>query len=338
MAKSKSSASSATRKKHARKAAAAAGQSDEPQTPKEKKPKDKKGSKRSKEPRKKVYIPPVKPAAVQPDPLDTLGIAQRIPADLHVVLRRLAKKDSVTKRRALEDFHADWVEKSRQDENLLAVLRVVLPVWVCSVSLVEYYIGPLIGPSQLHHVPALFLHPSRRVRQLAVNLHSALLAFPSLAKEIAFLLSEGTSSDHADFILGSWLLASCDIDRQASAAARESWNAYITTRSTSVTAASNGSSKVVLDPSTFESLWEFVQRILLDPSGVYLQVNPPQPILPPSGPQSRKGSGKNTPIPKRTEEPPSRSKAEEDEENEADRKARLRISGFGASEWILSSY
>lgn len=134
MAKGKSSASSGTRKKHARKAAAASGQLEELQAPKEKKPKDKKGSKRSKEPQKKVYIPPVKPVPIQPDPLDTLGIAQRIPADLHVVLRRLAKKDSVTKRRALEDFHADWVEKGRNDENILAVLEVVLPVWVCSES------------------------------------------------------------------------------------------------------------------------------------------------------------------------------------------------------------
>lgn len=134
MAKGKSSASSATRKKHAKKAAAALGQLDEPQAPKEKKAKDKKGSKRSKEPRKKVYIPPTKPVPVQPDPLDTLGIAQQIPAELHVVLRRLAKKDSVTKRRALEEFHADWVEKGSKAEGILDALEAVLPVWVCSVS------------------------------------------------------------------------------------------------------------------------------------------------------------------------------------------------------------
>lgn len=134
MAKGKSSASSGTRKKHARRAAGAGPPGESP-LPNEKKPKKEKGSKRSKEPRKKVYIPPVKPVPAQLDPLDTLGIAQRIPAELLVVLRKLAKKDSVTKRRALEDFHADWVEKSRRDETMLAVLEDVLPVWVCFILL-----------------------------------------------------------------------------------------------------------------------------------------------------------------------------------------------------------
>ena len=128
MAKGKSSATSGTRKKHARKAAAAHSEPLEPQEKKGKKEKGKKG----KEPRKKVYIPPVKPAPVQPDPLDTLGIAQRIPAELLIVLRLLAKKDSVTKRRALEDFQADWVDKARKEkaEHLLHALEESLPVWV----------------------------------------------------------------------------------------------------------------------------------------------------------------------------------------------------------------
>ena len=136
MAKGKSSASTATRKKHARKAALAHGEPVEPQIPKEKKSKKEKG-KKNKEPRKKVYIPPVKPAPVQPDPLDTLGIARRIPAELLVVLRLLGKKDSVTKRRALEDLQADWVEKARRekDEGLLGILSIILPVWVRHKSL-----------------------------------------------------------------------------------------------------------------------------------------------------------------------------------------------------------
>lgn len=137
MAKGKSSATSGTRKKHARKAAVASGTLDEAQLPKEKKPKKEKGSKRGKEPRKKVYIAPVKPVPIQPDPLDTLGIAQRIPAELLVVLRKLAKKDSVTKRRALEDLLADWVEKSKHDESMQAVIEDVLPVWVCFIKLYD---------------------------------------------------------------------------------------------------------------------------------------------------------------------------------------------------------
>lgn len=132
MAKGKSSASSATRKKHARKAAAGTvGQVDDPQLPKEKKASKK--EKKSKEPRKKVYIPPVKPAPVQPDPLDTLGIAQKLPPELLVILRRLAKKDSITKRRALEDFQSGWVEQARSagpNSGLLEVIAETLPVWV----------------------------------------------------------------------------------------------------------------------------------------------------------------------------------------------------------------
>lgn len=132
MVKQKPSASSATRKKHARKAAVAHGEPQDPAVPKEKKPKGKEKGKKNKEPRKKVYIAPVKPAPAQPDPLDTLGIAQRIPAEFLVVLRLLAKKDSVTKRRALEDLQADWVDKVRRekDEVLLHVLAEVMPVWV----------------------------------------------------------------------------------------------------------------------------------------------------------------------------------------------------------------
>lgn len=209
--------------------------------------------------------------------------------------------------------------------------------WSCPCGYVYIHSGTRSGTfdrySQLHHVPALFTHPSRRVRQLAVNLHAALLASPSLTKEVSFLLNEGASADHADFILGSWLLASNDIDRQVSGPARDSWNAFITLHS--LARVHSSSSKLTLDSSSFGLLWEFVQRVLLDPSGVYLQINPPQPVLPISAPQSRKGSGKSTPVPKRGEEPV-RSRADEEEESEADRKARLRISGFGALEWILS--
>ena len=134
MAKGKSSASSGTRKKHARKAAAAHGIPEEVSFPKEKKPKKEKGAKKGKEPRKKVYIPPSKPAP-HPDPLDTLGIAQRIPPELQIVLRKLAKKDSTTKRRALEDLQADWMEKAHANEVICQALVESLPVWVSSVYL-----------------------------------------------------------------------------------------------------------------------------------------------------------------------------------------------------------
>lgn len=125
----KSSASSATRKKHLKKHAAA----DEPQ-PKEKRPKNKgeRGKKKA-EPKVKMYIPPVKPAPVQPDPLETTGLAHSLPADLLVVLRNISKKAQVTKTRALEELQTAWVNQCLKEgpESLITYTLVeMLPVWV----------------------------------------------------------------------------------------------------------------------------------------------------------------------------------------------------------------
>ncbi|KAI0646534.1 hypothetical protein C8Q79DRAFT_910042 [Trametes meyenii] len=308
--KAKSSASAATRKKHARKAAATHGGAEEFQEPKEKKPKGK-DKKNKKEPRKKVYIPPVKPAPVQPDPLDTLGLAQKLPPELLVVLRLLSKKDATTKRRALEELQTTWVSKARhggEDDYLVYTLHDIIPVW-------------------LHHIPTLFLHPSRRIRLLAVGLHTSLLQISDLRKELFFQIREVVTSDQAESILGAWCLAVHDVDRQVSSYARESWNKNITTAETS-------GDGLRLDETLFPRLWDFVQRTLLDPSGVYLYLNPPQPVVPTPA-SSRRGSGRGTPV-RKDNEIISRPKADEDEENELDRKARLRVGAFGATEWILS--
>ena len=131
----KSSASSATRKKHAARKAGVGGVPDgDPAPIKEKRPKGK--DKKSKaEPRKKSFVPPVKPAPPQRDPLDALGLAHVLPPELLVVLRRLGKKDAVTKARALEELHTDWVEPVRgrsaeAGEQARAALADALPVWV----------------------------------------------------------------------------------------------------------------------------------------------------------------------------------------------------------------
>ncbi|KAI0711424.1 hypothetical protein C8Q76DRAFT_677774 [Earliella scabrosa] len=310
--KGKSSATSATRKKHARKAATAHGVVEEPQMPKEKKPKGK--DKKSKtEPRKKVYIPPVKPAPVQPDPLDTLGLAQRLPPELLVVLRRLSKKDATTKRRALEDLQTAWVGRAQrgdEGEHLVYTLQETIPVW-------------------LHHIPSLFLHPSRRIRLLAIGLHTSILQIPTLRKQLFFQLHEVVSSDQAESILGSWCLAVHDVDRQVSSFAKEAWTRYVSTRDAS-------EEKLPLDSTRLARLWEFVQRTLLDPVGVYLYINPPQPVIP-IVTTGKKGSGRGTPV-KKDDEASTRAKTDEDEEKEEDRKARLRVGAFGATEWVLSGY
>ena len=140
---SKSSASSATRKKHARKAAKDAPPTDAPNLPKERKPKGKDKGKNKEPPRKKAYIPPIKPQPVQQDPIDALGLAQRLPADLLVVLRALNKKDTVTKSKALEELRTVWIDRAHpsvteddahQDAEAYArleALELSLPVWVC---------------------------------------------------------------------------------------------------------------------------------------------------------------------------------------------------------------
>jgi hypothetical protein len=156
----KSSASSATRKKHAKKHAA----------PEDLVPNTKghKGGKKNKEPRVKMYIPPVKPAPVQPDPLETTGLAHSLPAELLVVLRNLRKKAQVTKVRALEDLQAEWVDKclKHRDEATVYALVEMLPVWVSIlyvISCIAVANGSLVvsSPSVTSYQP-FSTYPTRR--------------------------------------------------------------------------------------------------------------------------------------------------------------------------------
>ncbi|KAF7968525.1 hypothetical protein HWV62_30179 [Athelia sp. TMB] len=184
MPKQKSSATSSTRKKHARKAAGPI--SDPPPTKGKPGPgkdgkKTKKGDKKG-EPRVKAYIPPVKPQPIAPDPLDSLGLAYALPAELVVILRRLGKKDTVTKRRALEELQS-YVDAVLAADDEYAV-REMLPVW-------------------LHHAPLLFLHPSKRIRLLSATLHRALLSL--LPEELP------------PFVLGAWRMAAHDPDKHVAA-------------------------------------------------------------------------------------------------------------------------
>lgn len=140
----KTSASSATRKKHARKAAVKDGPpTDVPNLPKDKKPKGKDKGKIKEPPRKKAYVQPVKPQPVQQDPIDALGLAQRLPPELLVVLRGLSKKDTVTKTKALEELRVGWIDRVHllsdsddQDADAYArldALTLSLPIWVRSI-------------------------------------------------------------------------------------------------------------------------------------------------------------------------------------------------------------
>ncbi|TFK41660.1 hypothetical protein BDQ12DRAFT_678315 [Crucibulum laeve] len=304
----KSSATSATRKKHAKKTV---GPQQDESIPKEKKPKKSERGKK-KEPRPKMYIPPVKPAPVQPDPLETTGLAHSLPPDLLVVLRSFNKKAQVTKIRALEDLQANWVEKCQkegEDGTLVYTLVEMLPVW-------------------LHHVSSLFVHPSRRVRFLTATLHTSLLHLPPVRDQIFFYLRESASTAQLEAILGTWCIAAHDVDRSVASATLKAWKDAISYPGSPDTA-----DRFVLNDNPRSSLVSFVQRTALDPSGAYAYLNPAPPVV--STPIPKK-SGRGLPPVQKAEPESTRSKAEEMEESESDRRARLRVGALGAIRWVLS--
>ncbi|KAG7441328.1 uncharacterized protein BT62DRAFT_937246 [Guyanagaster necrorhizus] len=298
----KSSATSGTRKKHAKKAA---GSVEPPETGpgKEKRAKNKEKGKGKKEPRQRVYIPPVKPAPVQPDPLETTGIAHQLPPELLVVLRSLGKKAVVTKGHALEDLQSEWVEKALAgDEELMPTLHVMFPVW-------------------MHHVSALFLHPSRRIRQLTADLHKS---FVLLMGEAILAHFHTCSTREAEWILGSWCVAAHDIDRGVAASALSSWQSFN---------ALLGDDLLLNDKESglFSCLVTFVHRAAMDPLAVYLDLNPPPPPAPPPPPPTKGASRKVEP------ESTPRFKSEDLKEDEQDRKARIRVGAYGAIRWIIDN-
>lgn len=147
MAKS-SSASSGTRKKQAAKKAAkqvdAAGEappSPSPSMPSHLTKKEKQALKVKRGVPKPYTPPPKPPAPAMPDPLDALGLAATLPPDLVVVLRKLGKKDEVTRRRAVEDF-AGWLARVGQNAEPDGAesddgwwIEMIGPVWVSGLFL-----------------------------------------------------------------------------------------------------------------------------------------------------------------------------------------------------------
>ncbi|KAI0305195.1 hypothetical protein B0F90DRAFT_1702407 [Multifurca ochricompacta] len=339
---SKSSASSATRKKHVRKAVAKdAPPTDAPILTMGKKPKGKDKGKNKEPPRKKAYVPPVKPQPVQQDPIDTYGLAQRLPAELLVVLRGLSKKDTVTKTKALEELRAAWIDRvellrdddDHQDMDCLARLEALtlsLPVW-------------------MHHAPALFLHPSRRLRTLALTAHAGILRSEPLRARAFFYLCEVASAEQVECVLGSWCMATRDAERQVALVAQRSWDAHIVLSPADADAdAVPGSDatpraaegKLRLDSVQMGALLVFMQRALLDPLALHAYLNPVQVPVDVIAPRVIRGRPVPTPVvaaqtSRADNEPPTRAKGESDEESETDRKARLRIGALGALQCIL---
>lgn len=123
-------------------------------------------------------------------------------------------------------------------------------------------------------------------------------------------------------------MAAHDADRQLSAFGLKSWDDSISLRDVG--------GKLFLNHTLLESLLSFVQRVLLDPKGVYTYLNPTPPVII----DSPRISGRSALAMSSTKrEEAERPKGESsDEESESDRKARLRIGAFGALKWTLGLY
>lgn len=132
----KSSASSGTRKKHAKKSGKGEEDAAAPQQPAQRGQKKLSKAQKKAQPKVKQYIPPPKPPAPPiPDPLDGQGLARSLPADLVVILRRLGKKDEVTRRKGLEELR-EWVSKDGDEvekELQETALFSAVPVWVSDI-------------------------------------------------------------------------------------------------------------------------------------------------------------------------------------------------------------
>ncbi|KAL4073539.1 hypothetical protein J3A83DRAFT_4370818 [Scleroderma citrinum] len=368
----KSSASSGTRKKNARKAAAAAAPTGSASNPLSSSPipatkplKNTKYTKRElKEARKreKVYIPPVKPAPPQLDPLDTTGLARTLPPDLVIVLRSLAKKDVVTRTKALEEL-SKWVDDAAKEPSDVAeedyatgekaqIVIEILPVW-------------------LHRIPVLFTHPVRRIRFLAASLQTNLIRLPPARSALVRWAQEQASQEELETVLGTWTMLAHDVDRGVAIVGERALTEFIGGLPNLPNACPLP--RLELTQSMLVALLDFSRRTVLDPAGLHAALNPvAAPVVPTvihvaSGkkggpPIQRKGAqmqgrksgqpalqakkgGRYVPPP--TAEPHSQPSPRSEspapgdtvnEESKADRNGRLQASALGTVKWIVDNY
>jgi hypothetical protein len=252
----KSSATSATRKKHAKKSTDGGPSSDAKAQaqPKAKGKKDKK----SKEPRKKVYIPPTKPKPIRQDPLDTLGLASILPPELVVLLRKLAKKDTTTKVKAVEEFKSTYLKGEEADSEVdLNTLIIIAPVWVST------YFSSVNNKSlirtKLFHYPSLILHSSRRLRALAASVHASLSKNETISEIFSAHMLQTDDDTQVGIVLGSGCMAAFDEDRHTATASRSNLDTLLKYASEYV----------------MESLWYFLEIIIFDPADVQVQMYGP---------------------------------------------------------------
>lgn len=171
-------------------------------------------------------------------------------------------------------------------------------------------------------------------------LHASLLRISAVRDKILLFLRETAFPSQIESILGAWSLAAHDVDRAVSTTALKAWKDTILSPSEVKEGSSSSGKQLVLNDDFLSSIGAFVQRTALDPSGVYAYLNPLPPIstvgaLPPGKKGQPGGKLSAMAIPRKDDSGTPRSKADEQEEGEQDRKARLRISALGATRWIF---
>ncbi|WWD02614.1 hypothetical protein V865_000654 [Kwoniella europaea PYCC6329] len=347
----KSSASAGTRKKNARKAARVTGEDpDEAQPKSGMKPQrgQKKLSKAQKKalPKIKQYIPPPKPPAPPiPDPLDGLGLARTLPAELVVVLRRLGKKDDVTRRKGLEELKEGWINELITTKDLTEDQEMGLERELKETAILSAI------PVWLHNLASLLQSPFHR--SSAIQLHSDLLSIPSLRTAILESLSlsllPGTQSRD---LLGSWMVAALEEGRRAGGAGLRSWDNSVTWSTPTqkeegedTSSTSNDSEKIVLSQHLGDIV-EYLTLSILDPANLHDNIHPAPVSSAPStsSPAPNKkgqnikggGKGKSTPNPQPKQQiSASTSTAAEDGEVVEERLARYRVGGLVGMNYLL---
>ncbi|KAN0061932.1 hypothetical protein ACQY0O_005927 [Thecaphora frezii] len=289
-ARGKSSASSATRKKQAAKAQKKlANERDEDgnllhpeayealqrasQPPQRGQKKDKhkhkdKGKGKGKADKKKQFVPPPKPPQPLPDPLDSMGLASLLPADLVVLLRKASKKDVVTRCRALEGLLA-WIEDALQqpahadtqrdkDASDIAIqekqeaLVMLLPCWV-------------------HLFPRLALSPTRRLRLLTSQIQALLLQQRPVVPKDGAASSSSTRTEllespaYINSMLGPWAILSNDVDRSIERIGSATWRDSVTWNSSDELGESEGGSRLPLI-DYIDNLLDHLRLLLQSPS------------------------------------------------------------------------
>ncbi|CBQ68025.1 conserved hypothetical protein [Sporisorium reilianum SRZ2] len=284
--KGKSSASSATRKKQANKAAKkVAYERDEDGNllhpdlvealekakqrgsqrgqKKDKSKKDGKGAKKGKVEKKKQYIPPPKPPQPLPDPLDSMGLASLLPADLVVLLRKASKKDVITRCRALEGLLA-WVEDAL-GKSSSSTATSEPNAEASSLSADEKRDAlVMMLPSWVHLFPRLALSPTRRLRLLTMQIQTLLLEKPQESSEEASSTRAELleSPQYIEPILGPWAILCHDTDRTIERLGKAAWIDSCTRQQSTET-----DSTVALDLNEHcDLLVSHLRTILLSPS------------------------------------------------------------------------